>query len=238
MFGIDTSNLWTPLFWLVMIASIPAVIWFFRVRKLMIKRQVTLLSMLERGFRPKDTRYTVHGYLVGFTAKYWVYHGPVTRAWIYYSSPPHHVFFYLPFIYLLGKKERLDITLELKRMRVKGKAHVYRPGDRHVERTLEIDLAKEKRERYMETRIVLPRQTAKALYTNGEALDWARRIYTELSRLTDVRRVSVDPGRRGLHVSTIPRLSTLEEVLSRLEEYAREMMGKESGDIDAGGSVS
>jgi len=224
--GFDARNLWSPLFWLVMIASIPAVLWFFRVRKLMIERQVALINMLEKTLRPRDTRYTVHGYLVGFTAKYWIYRGPVARAWIYYSSPPHHVFFYLPFIYLLGKRERLDLTFELKGMKVKGKAHIYRPGDRHVRRTLDIDLARERRDKFMETRVALPQGRVEALYTSGEALEWARRIYAGLSELTDVRRVSVDPGRRGVHVSTIPRLSTLDEVLARLEGYIREIAGE------------
>ncbi len=131
----------TITFWIVVIASFPAIVWFFRIRRVMIRKQVIIIRTLENSLKPRDKRYWLLGYLVGFRAKYWINRGGVKRAWALYITPPHHVFFYIPVIILLKKRERLEITLELdKSYKLGGEAHLYDPREKFVVKTLRREL--------------------------------------------------------------------------------------------------
>jgi hypothetical protein len=213
----NTVLSWT--FWLIIIASFPAVIWFYKFRKIMIKRQITIINTAEEAFKPRDKRYTVHGYLVGFTGKYWVNKGNIIKAWIYYVTPPYHVFFYLPVIHALKKKERLEITLELRTLKYRGEAHLIVPGDGYVKRTLSSDIGN-KKPRPLETRVNVDSTNLNAYYSNNETLDTVMNIYKELSRIQDIRRVSIDSSRKSFHVSIVPRVEGLKEFLARLTSIA------------------
>jgi hypothetical protein len=220
--AVDWNAVLTWTFWLVVIASFPAVIWFYWFRRTMIKRQIMILNTLEKAFKPKDKRYIVHGYLVGFTGKYWINKGNIVKAWAYYITPPYHVFFYLPVIHAFKKKERMDITLELKNMRYRGEAHLAIPGDGYVSRTLGIDLAK-KKPSPTETRVAINARSLRAFYTNNEMLDVTVNAYKELSGLQDVRRISKDSSKRGIHISIVPKVETLREFLGKLMEISESL---------------
>ncbi len=219
---IDWGTVLSWTFWLIIIASFPAVIWFYKFRKMMIRRQIAILNIAEKTFKPRDKRYTVHGYLVGFTGKYWVNRGNIIKAWIHYVTPPYHVFFYLPVIHAMKKKERLEVTLELRGLKYSGEAHIAVPGDGYVKRTLGIDLGK-KKPRLVETKVSIDSRSLSAYYTSNETLDAAVNIYRELSSLQDVRRVSIDSSRKGLHVSVVPRVEGLEEFLDKLVDIAESL---------------
>jgi hypothetical protein len=119
----------------------PSVIWFYRIRRFMIERQKMVVEALEAALRPKDKNYTLIGYLVGFRADY-ILDGEFSRAWILYTTPPHHVFFYLPVILAAREKERLSLTLK-PRGQVAYTVHVLRTGDRWALRTFTIDYGSE-----------------------------------------------------------------------------------------------
>jgi len=212
--AVDWGSILTWTFWLVVIASFPAVLWFYKLRRTMIKRQIVIINTLEKTFKPKDKKYIVHGYLVGFTGKYWINRGNVIKAWAYYVTPPYHVFFYLPVVHVFKKKERMDITLELKSMKYHGEAHVAVPGDGYVSRTLGIDLAR-KKPAPSESTIIIDSKSMKAYYTNNEALDAVVQAYKELSSLQDIRRLSIDSSKKGVHISIVPRVETLREFLDK-----------------------
>jgi len=217
--SVDWGSILTWTFWLVVIASFPSVIWFYKFRKTMIKRQIAIINTLENVLMPKDKRYTVHGYLVGFTGKYWINRGNIIKAWAYYVTPPYHVFFYLPVVHALKKKERMDITFELRSIKYKGEAHLAVPRDGYVSRTLGIDLGK-KKPAPMETKVAINSNYLKAYYTNNDTLNSVVEIYKSLSPLQDVRRVSIDSSKKGIHVSIIPRVETLKEFLDKLVQIA------------------
>jgi len=222
--GFEWSRILEPLFWIVVIASFLSVVWFFRFRRIMIRRQVSILQLLEEKLKPRDTKYTVHGYLVGFTGKYWVNRGNLIRAWVYYSTPPYHVFFYLPVIHLFRRSERMDFTLKLRELKPGGEAHLVVPGDRHVARTVSIDLAKRNRP-LPESIVDVDGRRLKAYYTSQAALDKAVEIYRRLSTLEDVRRVSLSSSSQGLHVAIVPRLGNLEAFISSLLDTAESLRG-------------
>ncbi|MCE4614194.1 MAG: hypothetical protein F7B60_01505 [Desulfurococcales archaeon] len=217
--GVDWSTVLTWTFWLVVIASFPSVIWFYKFRRTMIKRQIAIINTLERTFKPKDKRYTVHGYLVGFTGKYWINRGNIIKAWAYYVTPPYHVFFYLPVIQAFKKKERMDITVELKSIRYRGEAHIAVPRDGYVSRTLGIDMAK-KKPQPKETKIMINSKSFRAYYTSNETLDAVVEVFKVLNSLQDVRRISIDSSKKGVHVSIVPKLEALQEFLDKLISIA------------------
>ena len=98
----------------ILAIAAPSVIWFYRVRKNMIIKQKMIIETLETVFKPRDKLYTLIGYLVGFKASYRLGDGKIEKIWIMYTTPPSHVFFYLPVIFLAKEKERLELTIAEK----------------------------------------------------------------------------------------------------------------------------
>ncbi|KSW10710.1 hypothetical protein CF15_07960 [Pyrodictium occultum] len=214
---------WLAVYTLIALSS-ASVVWFFQVRRSMLMRMRAVVGILEDVFRPRDKTYTLLGYLVGFRAVYrldWPWAG---RAWILYTMPPSHVFLYLPVVVLQRRRDRLEVTLRLASP-LPGEAHVYDPGDRWARRLVARDTA-ESRGRLRERELELAGKRYRALYSGEEALSKAERLAQELlARGVDVRRVTLDDGRRALHVSLAPSLDTLREALETVKRSARLLAG-------------
>ncbi|WP_062662582.1 hypothetical protein [Aeropyrum camini] len=167
----------------LILAALPSVAWFFQVRKKMIRRQAGLVRVFEQVIGPRDQRYVVHGYLVGFTAEYWVNRGPIKKVYITYTTPPYHAFFYLPIIMLFRRREKLEVAVEVRdSLGVKGEAHIYRRGGIDVVQLVYKDVKQSPLRRKLR-RLKLPDLGAEAYATEGEALDLARELWRRLSRL-------------------------------------------------------
>jgi len=185
------------------IASMPSVIWFFYFRRVMIRKQSALAALLERLLRPRDKLYMYLGYLVGFRAEYRVSDERVKSVEATYTTPPYHVFFYLPLIALFGKREKLDLVARLREAArsPRGEAHVYDDSVPSVRLAVKGDLVGEYKEAVVES----GGRRYKALYRGEAALDEAKRILSRLaSRGVRVYRVSVDGSRRAVMVSVEP----------------------------------
>jgi len=207
---------------IVIIASFPAVIWFFRFRKAMIRKQANLIRHLEERLRPRDQLYWYLGYLVGFRAKYRVGRDGVDNVYVLYTSPPYHVFFYLPVIWLFRKKERLEIILELARQGlIKGEAHIADERIRSVRISLDADIGD--RSRYKRTTITHNGRIYNVYYTGGNALEKARWLLETASKHAPVYRVSVDGSRRSILVSFEPvSLEAIDKVLKAAWRAAKQ----------------
>ncbi len=114
------------------------VLWFFRIRRLMIMRQRSIVEILEEELKPRDKTYTLLGYLVGFKADYLLDNRVASKAWILYIMPPHHVLLYLPVIHLLGRRERIALSFKLKTTPLYD-AHVVDLSDTWALRSFRID---------------------------------------------------------------------------------------------------
>ncbi|MCE4621504.1 MAG: hypothetical protein F7B95_03575, partial [Desulfurococcales archaeon] len=184
---------------------------------------------------PRDKRYWLLGYLVGFRAKYWIRRGPINRAWILYTSPPHHIFFYIPVIILLKKKERLELTIELnRRLGFSGEAHLVDPRDRASRKTLARDLRSrgglskfaDTSYRYMERFY--------DIYIKGDpkVLDLAKRILNSLPESIHVTRVSVLPREGVVHTAFIVdgvSLGIVREAIESVVRLIREVVRDHEG---------
>ncbi len=211
---------------IAVVASFPAIIWFFKFRKVMIQHQSSLINLLENTFRPRDKRYWLLGYLVGFRAKYWVHSGGIGRVWAVYTTPPHHVFFYLPIILLTKKKERLDVTIEIPNLSIrKGSAHLISEKAPYTVKTLlRTDLGKAK---YLETTTLVGKKKYIAYYRGDNSLfDDARELLEKLSSMgTDVYRVSVSADDKAVNVSFNPRdLETTKKILDVLLDEVKKLV--------------
>ena len=203
----------------VLVASMASVVWFFQVRRAMIARMRAVIGILEDELRPRDKTYTLLGYLVGFRAVYDLPYRWSTRAWLLYTMPPGHVFFYLPVIALRGERDRLEVTFRL-RSPLPGEAHVYDPRDRHVKRLVRRDTAGVE-ERLARAFVEASGRRYAALYSGEEALEKARALLEDLLAAgVDVRRVTLSDRDWALHVSLVPSVSTLREALRVVKKHA------------------
>ncbi len=193
---------------ILVFASMPSVAWFFKMRRKMLEYTVATIRAIESAVAPRDQRYWLHGYLVGFAAKYWVRRGPVDKVYVNFTMPPYHAFFYLPVIALFRKRERLDIAVEYsKPLGVRGEAHVFDPRRRSVRVMVERDVREtglSKRGDVEKGSIVVAGKRMAYYARGGGALEAAVRIAEGLARLGEVYRVSVVPSRRMIMATLTP----------------------------------
>ncbi len=216
----DAQTLWNVMF-VALVASFPSIIWFYYFRRQMIRKQSTLARFLEWKLRPRDKIYSYLGYLVGFRGEYHVRDPHVSKVQVTYTTPPYHVFFYLPVIIAFGKREKLDILLRLRDgSRIRGEAHIADTSIRSVRLALEADLIGE----YKEAEVPMAGRLYKAYY-RGPSLEAAKRLLERLAaKGVRVYRVSVDGSRRAILVSIEP--SSLDAVEAALEEARRASKGR------------
>ncbi len=188
----------------LVLASFPAVVWFFYFRRIMIRRIASIARSLEETLKPRDKKYWYLGYLVGFRARYWVNRGPVKAVNVMYIIPPYHVFFYLPVILLGRRRERLDIAVELRdRVAINGEAHIVNASDRGARLSFRRDVWDPGRLRV--ARLRFEGLEAEAYYSgDGPSLDLARSLAADLSRRARLLRVTMDGSRRVLYASVNP----------------------------------
>lgn len=211
-------NTWWLFFSIIVILSSITVLWFFQMRRLLVRRTRLVIGLLEKVLKPRDQQYTLLGYLVGFKAVYKLSSPRVPQAWALYMLPPHHVLLYVPVILLGGRKERLELTFRLSRP-PGGEAHIYDPRDRATRRSVRIDLSRY-RGRLYERDIEINGRIYKALYSSEEALRRAHSVLSDLAGLADVKRVTIASRVSAFHVALVPRIGALEETLNRVVSHA------------------
>lgn len=212
------------------LASAPSVAWFFHFRKKMLRHQSYVIKLFESIVKPRDQRYYLHGYLVGFTGEYWVNRGRVKKVYVTYTMPPYYAFFYLPVIALLRKRERLEVAVELRdSLGVRGEAHIYDPRRFDVKRLVANDVASSPVRKKL-SRVKLRDIGAEAYRTPEDgAFSLALDLWSRLARLGIVHRVSVVPGKRLILALVSPSrdghgailktvLEVAESAASRVEE--------------------
>ncbi len=200
------------------IASFPSVIWFYYFRRQMIKRQASLAAWFEEYLKPKDKLYMYLGYLVGFRARYLLRDPKVSEVIVTYTTPPYHVFFYLPVITLLDKREKLDIIVRPRSgIPMKGEAHIVDWAAKSVRLAAQADLVGE----YNTLELEAGGRRYKVFYRGaGEALEKAKNILERLVSMgSRVFRVSYDSSRRAVLVSLEP--SGVDYVEAALREARR-----------------
>lgn len=201
----------------------------------MIRRQSGIVRVLEEALSPRDKRYWLLGYLVGFRAKYWIRRGPINRAWALYTSPPHHVFFYIPAIILFKKRERLELTIELNRkLGFLGEAHFVDPSDRVSRKTLTMDLRNRGGLGRFANTTYRHMDRFYSVYTRGDprALGLAKRILNSLPEGIHTTRVSVLPREGIVHIALIVEGASpgvLREAIESVTELIHEVVGSHEG---------
>ena len=183
----------------VIVAALAGVVvlWFFRVRRLMIERQRLVVAILEEFFRPRDKLYTLLGYLVGFKAEYVVGRNGIRRVWLLYTMPPIHVLLYLPVVRAVGGRERLAVTIKPDGS-VATEAHLLDPADRVARRSFRVDYGEDALNRCGRRLSGFLACGSPGLIDELEAL--AERVRGEGVRVT---RISVDRGAGVVHAQAV-----------------------------------
>jgi len=195
---------------ILVLVSLPSVAWFFRMRRIMLARQVSIIRRLEEALKPRDKRYWLLGYLVGFTAKYWIYKGAIGRVGVTYTTPPYHAFFYLPVIIIGGKREKIEVEVESRyRLRNLGVAHIYSPRMHSVKMPVEREAREDRRLTYRGSKDIDGRRY-RVYYQRSEALEEAKTLLHRLGEFSEVHRVSIDTDRRIVKASVT--LKSIEDV--------------------------
>ncbi|MCE4599995.1 MAG: hypothetical protein F7C38_00310 [Desulfurococcales archaeon] len=214
----NTSDLINLIAAIIILASFPGVIWFFRIRKKMIRKQSILIRFLEEKFKPRDKTYWYLGYLVGFRAKYKVKRRDVDYVHLLYTTPPYHVFFYLPLIWMFKKRERLELIYQLgSGSRLRGEAHIANMKIPSIRLSVKADL--KDLDSYKKMKLKANGVEYSVFYKGGEALDKAKDLLTVMSEKANVYRVSIDGSRNSILVSFEP--STLESIEHVIDSMRR-----------------
>ncbi len=220
------SRILTITFWIIVIASFPAIIWFFKFRKVMIEKQILVINAIENALKPRDKRYWLLGYLVGFRAKYWINRGGIKRAWALYVTPPYHIFFYLPAIILLKKKERLEVTIEMDGIyNVKGEGHLYDPKERSAVRSVRKDVRSTKNLKKID--LTLNGTKYSAIYRGEDMAERLKDLFYAVQRYANVYRISIDLTKKVIHISFDPKdVIGTSKTIESLIEFAKSLRAK------------
>lgn len=220
-----SSGLTEAIVLIILILSLPAVAWFFKFRKPMIRKQLNILRFLEAEYSPRDKTYWYLGYLVGFRGKYRINRGKLENVYVLYTSPPYHVFFYLPIIWLFKKKERLEIIHQFREdTPIRGEAHIADVRVKSIKLSLLADLKDPSGYNVKELRI--GENKYKVYYKGKDALELAEGLFGKLAHKLRLFRVSVDGSRKSVLVSFEPKsLDDIKLVTRELWRLPKEWTG-------------
>ncbi|MCE4599026.1 MAG: hypothetical protein F7C81_02380 [Desulfurococcales archaeon] len=213
------------------LASLPSIAWYFIMRRAMIRRQVAIIRGLEDLFKPKDKRYWLIGYLVGFQAKYWIRRGPLDKVLITYTTPPYHAFFYLPVVALARRREKLEVVMELnKPFRLSGPVHIYTDKIYSVKAAVERDMPRRQEPGRVVRELVVDGRRLKAYYHENSDLELALDITRSISKTGEALRVSIDPGKRRFMAVIYPRdVNGIIEAASIMSRYIDKVIRGDTG---------
>lgn len=99
------------------------VVWFYKGVRINVKRAKEVASILEDVLQPEDKIYTWLGGVIGFSAEYKV--KGFEKVVANFRMIPRHSLLWLPFVWIVGRKDNLQLLFYLKR-KVPGECHLLR----------------------------------------------------------------------------------------------------------------
>lgn len=195
----------------LMVVSVAAALWYFRVRKKMIKFMKDFTEELERELRPRDKEYTLLGYLVGYRAVYELDEG--RRAYVLLTTAPRYSFFYYPVAKALRHEDRVTIMLELSRRSVLRDLHAVRKGEFRLMNTLEKDLG-DRLKNLSKTLLNTAKGVYEVLYEEPKDVDLLNKIIN--TNPEPVYKLSAYKGLNAVEIVSRPELGSVRELLESL----------------------
>lgn len=114
------------------------VIWYFVMRRKLIKFMKYVTEELEKAFKPVDKTYRLLGYLVGYNAKYVLESGD--KVYILFTTVPRHSFTYYLLARYAGRADRLELAYENSRRYVPREVHFVLESDKRSQQVVLRDL--------------------------------------------------------------------------------------------------
>jgi hypothetical protein len=149
------------------------VVWFYWMRRKVLKLIKKVVDDLEGFFKPIDKTYTLLGYLVGFRAIYELERGD--RLFIVLTTTPRHSLTYYPLLKLLGRTDRLQLALKPSSRYVLRELHVVDARDKRSLQILARDLG-ERINWLSRVEHETPKGVYLVYYESPEDLDFVKRV--------------------------------------------------------------
>ncbi|MEM0014856.1 MAG: hypothetical protein QXX81_06935 [Zestosphaera sp.] len=200
----------------LMAVSVAAALWYFRMRRRMIKFMKDFTEELERELRPRDKEYTLLGYLVGYKAVYEL--GEGRRAYVLLTTTPRYSFFYYPVAKALRHDDRVTIMLELTGRNVLRDLHAVKRGESRLMNTLAKDLG-ERLERLSKTTVSTARGIYEVFYEEPKDVGLLNRIVDTTSK--PIYKLSAYKELNAVEVVSKPELGSVRELLESLRFLIR-----------------
>lgn len=128
---------------MILVLSILAaamVIWFFVMRRRVLKLIRNVTVDLEKYFKPVDKNYILLGYIVGYRAVYDLSNGD--KLYIVLTTTPKYSLLYYLILLLTRRRDRLHLALKPYRRFVFREVHAVYEGDKRLHQKLLSDLGK------------------------------------------------------------------------------------------------
>jgi len=120
------------------VLAVAMVIWYFKMRKVMILLMKKVTDDLEKFFKPRDKSYILLGYLVGYKAIYDLENGD--KVYIVYTTVPKYSLLYYPIARIMGRTDKLHIAIKPNKRYVVRELHVVNQADSRLHAILLKDL--------------------------------------------------------------------------------------------------
>lgn len=125
----------------LMVLTTITVVWYFRMRRRMLRFLKDFTVKLEEILKPRDKEYHLLGYLVGYKALFKLSDG--SRVYVLLTTTPRHSLIYYIVARALKREDRVTIALEPSRRKVIKEVHAVRDGEAKLKYVLNRDLGDE-----------------------------------------------------------------------------------------------
>jgi len=125
----------------LMALSSASVVWYFKMRKKMLKFLRDFTVELEEVIKPRDKEYLLLGYLVGYKATYTLTDG--SNVYVLLTTAPMHSLLYYPIAKALKRENNVVMALKPSNRAVVRDIHAVKDDEKRYKYLLEKDLGDE-----------------------------------------------------------------------------------------------
>jgi len=202
----------------LMILTVAIVVWYFRMRRKMIKFLKEFTIKLEEVLKPKDKEYRLLGYLVGYKAFFTL--SDDSKAYVLLTTAPRLSLIYYPIARALGHEDRVTIALEPSRRRVVREAHAVKEGESRLKAILSKDLGEEL-SRLSMTKVNVRWGTYEIFYEDPRDVDLLIGIIND--ETIPIYKVSAYKGLNLTEIVSKAEVGKVEYLYEKLREYTKKV---------------
>ena len=181
--------------------------WFYKGVKVNVRRAREVAAVLEDVLCPKDKLYTWLGGVIGFSAEFQV--DGFEKVLANFRMIPRHALLWLPFVWVLGRKDNLQLLFYLKK-RVPTECHIVK--DAPLKRVKVYNRAQ-----LDEEELVVSGVKCKMFYKNSKLKNKLVRLFEPVSEVA--RHIALTPEKNVLYLEMeVEDIARLKDILKSFVE--------------------